>query len=358
MWLEEREYIMNFMYLDGKDYEFIWDTVSNLQIVFHPRYSPDGKLDYKALIQNKHKYNYIIILDRNMLSSLLRLCKEGSLKDENEMKVTALLMSWALSNHFTISAGLAIKQFANRTMSQDNALQELHEFKSLFEYYPSMTWLSLAEGVIDKIPPFIEKFESFETDISYPEYDDHLLMHIAEMLHVVYLYRQKDMSAVEKIEAFLKWNYKNLLICESTLTYVLLLFTNQDGIRAPRGAMTNDYGKILAGCKNQAWDLNYLSTWSTFRYNEPTENNEIFLFSTNDVMLKQIFINTYSLSGLSGLIHAVLSSKDEKRICDLIRQKSGTNRIKPDFGNPPHEYFNDLITREKELLSSVLNFAC
>ena len=242
-------------------------------------------------------------------------------------------------------------------MSQDNALQELREFKGLFEYYPSMTWLRLAEGVIDKIPPFIGTFEDFETDISYPENDDHLLMHIAEMFHVVYLYRQKDMSAVEKIEAYLNWNYKNLLICESTLTYVLLLFTNQDGIRAPRGAMTNDYKKILAGCKKQAWDLNYLSTWSTFHYNEPTENNEIFLFTTNDVMLKKIFINTYSSSGLSGLIHAVLSSKDEKRIYDLIRQKSGANRIKPDFGNSPHEYFNDLITREKELLSSVLNFA-
>ncbi|WP_206459221.1 hypothetical protein [Anaerovorax sp. IOR16] len=347
---------MSFMYLDSEEYEFIWETVSKLQIVFHPRYSPDGQLDHNALIQNKHKYNYILILDRNMLSSLLRLFKEGSLKDENEMRVIALVMSWALTNNFPISAGLAIKEFANRTMSQDNALQELCEFKGLFEYYPSIIWLRLAEGVIDKIPPVDRAFENYETDINYPEYDDHLLMHIAEMLHIVYLYRKKDMPTIEKIEAYLKWNYENLLISESTITYMLLLFTNQNGIKAPKGVMTNDYEKILSGCKNQAWDLNYLSTWSTFHYNEPTENNEIFLFTTNDVMLKKIFINTYSSSGLSGLIHAVLSSKDGKRICDLIQQKSGTNRIKPDFGNSPREYFNDLITREKELLSSSLNF--
>ena len=44
-----------------------------------------------------------------MLSSLLRLCKEGSLKDENEMKVIALVMSWALTNDFPISAGLGVK---------------------------------------------------------------------------------------------------------------------------------------------------------------------------------------------------------------------------------------------------------
>lgn len=348
---------MSFMYLDGEEYEFIWGTISKLQIIFHPRYSPDGQLDHKALIQNKHRYNYIIILDRNMLSSLLHLCKEGSLKDKNEMRLIALLMTWALINNFPISAGLAIKEFANKTLSQDNALQELRMFKGLSEYYPSMIWLRLAEGEIDSIPPYTGELENFETDISYLENDDHLLMHISEMLHIVYLYRQKNMSAIEKIEAYLKWNYKNLLICESTLTYMLLLFTNQDGIKAPRGAMTNDYDKILAGCKNQAWDLNYLSTWSIFHHNEPTKNNEIFLFATNDVMLKKIFINTYSLDGLAGLIHAVLSTKDEKRVCDLIGQKSGINRIKPDFGNSTHEYFNNLILKEEKLLSSLLDFA-
>lgn len=130
-------------------------------------------------------------------------------------------------------------------------------------------------------------------------------MHIAEMLHVVYLCRQHNLSSVKKILAFLKWNYENLLISESTIAYVALLFTNQLGIKAPKNSGCNDIEKIFNGCENQAWELSYLSNWSCFHYNEKTMD-DIFMFATNDTQLKKIFINTYAVGGTGALIVSAL----------------------------------------------------
>jgi hypothetical protein len=291
----------------------------------------------------------MVLLDRNLLSALLHISRDGHLKSEKETRIIALLMTWILLNDFPASAGLAIKEQATKIDDPIIPRLELREFNNIFDYYPSMLWLRLFEGLIDEIPKCTMQVQPFITNIDYNEEDDHLLMHIAEMLHVVYLYRQKGLSPADKMIQFLKWYYDNLLICESTLAYVAMLFTNQQGIKPPRSAGQNNLSRILDGCRNQAWDLNYLSNWSCFYYDED-KMDDIFLFATNDVQLKMIFINTYYDTGINGLLHAVFSCSDYKRILDIIEIHSGGQRIKPNFGNNPPEYLRQLIVQETQLV--------
>lgn len=98
-----------------------------------------------------------------------------------------------IMNNYPASAGLALKEFATKTNDVIETKLELREFNTIFNYYPAMMWLRLAEGNIDKIPVCSLPVEPFITEIKYNEKDDHLLMHIAEMLHVVYLCRQHDL---------------------------------------------------------------------------------------------------------------------------------------------------------------------
>lgn len=338
---------MSFLVMDGEEYNFIWETICNLQLILHPRYSCEGKIDSKALLSLKNSKRIIVMLDRNLLSSLLKLARDGYLKDEKEMRIIALLMTWITMNDFPASAGLALKEYATKINDLTKPKLELREFNNIFEYYPSMMWLRLAEGAIDKIPMCSLPIEPVITEIEYNEEDDHLLMHIAEMLHAVYLYRRHDLVPVEKMLDFLKWNYKYLLISESTLAYIAMLFTNQQGIKAPKNSGSNDIEKILSGCKNQAWDLNYLSTWSCFHYDEQNME-DIFFFATNDIQLKMIFVNTYADGGLGNLIRTVFSKGDAQKIYDMINANQGSKRIKPDFGTNQKEYFRQLIEQEKQ----------
>ena len=132
-----------------------------------------------------------------------------------------------------------------------------------------------------------------------------------------------------------------------------MLFTNQLGIKSPKNSGSNDIQKILNGCKNQAWDLNYLSNWSCFHYDEEIMD-EIFMFATNDTMLKKIFINTYSKGGIGALIESIFSKGDVRKINDVIAANNGHKRIKPDFSSNPKEYFLELIYQEKHRIMEMI----
>ncbi len=252
-------------------------------------------------------------------------------------------------NDFPVSAGLAIKEKATSLQDLLNAKIELQEFNNIFSYYPSMLWLRLAEGEIDSITPCPLDKKPYETNIDYTESDDHLLMHISEMLHIVYLNKQCDLSPAEKMLKFLEWNYRYLLLSETTLVYAAMLFTNQFEIKAPKYSGSYAIDKVFEGCKNQAWDLTYLSDWSCFHYEEDNMDT-IFLFATNDYLLKRIFINTYAEGGVNALLHTVFDQRDYDKIIDFIIDHQGECRNKPNFGHNPKEYFNQLIDNERQRL--------
>lgn len=85
---------MNFLVMDGEECNFVWESICDSQLIFHPRYSCEGKIDYKAISGLKNKKKFFVMLDRNLLSSLLNISRDGYLKNENEMRIIALLMTW------------------------------------------------------------------------------------------------------------------------------------------------------------------------------------------------------------------------------------------------------------------------
>ncbi|WP_240035119.1 hypothetical protein [Neobacillus notoginsengisoli] len=299
---------MSYLILEDDEPQMIWDTFNNAQLVFHPKYGPNGEFDYLDLQKLKRRKEVILFLDRNLLSSLLSLTKDGDLKDEIEKRMIALLMLWAQMNQLPISAGLAIMENASKENDSYNAKMELKNFVDIFDFYPSQIWLQLADGRIDKIPKCCFSNIPYKNSISYHKSNDHFLMNYACMLHLVSIFRNPDMSPVEKILAFLSWNFENLLISQYINTYIVLLFSNQNGIKAPKHSNAKLFERADKGCINQAWDLTYLSIWSTLYWDE-SNKNEIFLFATADTMLKHIFINSHSRGNLFDLINTVFSKK-------------------------------------------------
>ena len=157
------------------------------------------------------------------------------------------------------------------------------------------------------------------------------------------------MMPADKVKAFFTWMYDRLLISEYLLVYAIMLFTGQDGIKAPKHANSNDIEKIVAGCKNQAWDIAYLTNWSTL-YSDTDKFAEEFLFATNDILLKRIFINKNGPNGANGLLFEVFPKKEYNQLMDYF-EKLMSNREKPDFGDDPRAYFQKLIEEERNQLA-------
>lgn len=333
--------------------DFIWNTIQNQQIIFHPEIAPEGKIKYDIFAATKRRKTLTLFVDRNILSSLLKFCEIGSLKNKGESQLIGVIMAWAIFNDMPISAGMAIKERAFQLRSQENGLVELQKFLEIFEVYPGQMWLQVAEGQLAEIPP-IKYSNTLAQNISvnYADGGDHYDMAVVSLLHAVWLYRDQTKRPIEKVREFIQWMYDYLLVSEYLLVYVIMLFTGQDNIKAPKHANSNDLGKIVAGCKNQAWDIAYLTNWSTL-YSDTDKYSEEFLFATNDILLKRIFVNCNTPFGVNGLLFNVFHKKEYNQLMDYIEDRV-RNRIKPDFGGKPQVYFQELIEEEKRKIQTLL----
>lgn len=333
--------------------DFIWNTIQNQQIIFHPEIAPEGKIKYDIFAATKRRKTLTLFVDRNILSSLLKFCEIGSLKNKGESQLIGVIMAWAIFNDMPISAGMAIKERAFQLRSQEKGLVELQKFLEIFEVYPGQMWLQVAEEQLAEIPP-IKYSNTLAQNISvnYADGGDHYDMAVASLLHAVWLYRDQTKRPIEKVREFIQWMYDYLLVSEYLLVYVIMLFTGQDNIKAPKHANSNDLGKIVAGCKNQAWDIAYLTNWSTL-YSDTDKYSEEFLFATNDILLKRIFVNCNTPFGVNGLLFNVFHKKEYNQLMDYIEDRV-RNRIKPDFGGKPQVYFQELIEEEKRKIQTLL----
>lgn len=337
------------MLLDDEYMEYLWDVLQSRQMIFHPTIAPDGNFDCNKFYEFKRKKPFILFLDRNILSGLIKFCEQGSLRDKGESQIIGIIMTWAMMNDISISAGPAVQEWATQNKDQTCGLIELNKFLTIFDEYPMQMWLNVARGQTTKIPSLklINEPASGIT-AQYANGCDHYYMTVASMLHLVGLYRNSKIKPVDKMLDFIQWTYDNLLVSQYIMAYAILLLTNQEYIKAPKDANSSDLARITKGCENQAWDITYLSNWSTL-YSNTDNYKEEFLFATNDILLKRIFVNTHGEYGLNGLMHTIFSQKDYDRICDLIENRQ-ENRVRPDFGLDPYVYFKELINKEAKLL--------
>lgn len=343
----------SFLIVDEEDMNFIWDTIQEQQIIFHPDIAPEGKFDFAKFFASKEKKPFILFIDRNILSSFLKFCEKGSLKNKGESQLIGLIMTWAELNDVAISAGLAVLERASQLHSQEEGLIELQKFLEAFERYPGQMWLRVAEGRLTKIPPITYSQKPAQNiTVDYTTGGDHYDMAVASLLHAVRLFRDTTMSPADKVREFFQWTYDHLLVGEYLLVYVAMLFTGQENIKAPKHANSDDLEKIISGCENQAWDIAYLTNWSTL-YSYSEKYNEEFLFATNDILLKRIFIYKNGPHGLSGLLFDIFPKREYNLLMDYIEDRM-QNRVKPDFGDNPHAYFQRLINEEKRQLSIMI----
>lgn len=62
--------------IDEEDLNFVWETVQQQQMIFHPQIAPEGKFDFQKFFASKSKKPFILFIDRNIFSSLLELCEK------------------------------------------------------------------------------------------------------------------------------------------------------------------------------------------------------------------------------------------------------------------------------------------
>lgn len=138
------------MLIDGEDMDFLWNTIQDQQVIFHPNIAPDGEFDYQKFFASKAKKPFILFIDRNILSSLLKFCERGSLKNKGESQLVGVIMAWTEMNNIAISAGLAVRERASQLHSQEEGLIELQKFLEIFDYLSRADVAGGCRGTADR----------------------------------------------------------------------------------------------------------------------------------------------------------------------------------------------------------------
>lgn len=322
--------------IDEQELKLITQILIKEKVIFHPRISPNG-------IPNFQEYSsreYVLIIDRNICSSLIQLCIKGELPNPHVTRLIGCLMFWSIFNNISVTSGVALTEYLSSTNNKIAAGNELKVFREIFNYYHPNVWLNLGLGREKAIAPINLKIN----DVHELDWDlDHFYFHYAEMLRISYLLNRKDMQPEEKMIEFLQWTSSNLLFSQYTTIYACMLFTNN--IKTSRFTKEKD---ILKECRNQAWDLTYLSVWSTLYWDDKL-HKQVFLFSTFDKDLKRIFMETHSAN--KNFLYKWFSKENSEKILhEYIRLTNRKNKtgIKMD-------YVKSLIKQEEDKLIQYLN---
>ena len=327
---------MDFLKIKESELKQITLFLIDLKIIFHPLISPNGFPDFS----NHKKRKNVLIIDRNILTPMIRLLTKGHLKDEYILKIIGSLMLWAQFNNLSVTSGLALSEYAHHKGGDDEANFEKDLFLKAFNHYHPSIWLEIALDRLKTIEPLsVDASEKF----SYNKEYDHYKMHYLEMLKIAHHYFDPSLTAEEKITQFHAWVYDNLLVCKYTISYLALLI----GGRVNTFNKIETFCQVIDKCKNQAWDLSYLSLWSTLYYNEHRANTN-YLFATLDRGLKEIFISTHSES--TDLHTEIFGSKVGSKINQSMLDTFKDRQLPKVYT----ERIDELIQIEQETLKQIL----
>lgn len=334
-----------------EDQEDVWKVVEKCQLIFHPEIAPNGVFDKEKFWRKKARKPFMLVLDRNLFSALIHICEKGKLKDEKEQQLIGFIMTWAAMNGVNISSGNAVMEYATSVSNQEQAEIEIGKFLKIIDFYPVQMWFSLASGERESLP--VCNFDGIKAEnitAQYSEGCDSFMNALAATIHMVVLFRDRNISKYDKMMHFFEWVYDYSQVSNDVLTYAILMLTNQEGVKAPKGANKEKYEDVLKGCENQAWDLSYIMNIKRLHAHE-SEYAEDFLFATNDTLLKRIIVNANSEYSIDELLYTVFSQKEHDKLIEYLKGRM-RNRSNPNYSI---QYYKELVEKEKKLLCGCVN---
>ncbi|MFW5676559.1 MAG: hypothetical protein ACOCNL_09810 [Acetivibrio ethanolgignens] len=339
---------MSYLYFEDDELDILYQAINNLQFCFHPTYAPEGKFTVKASfeLQSGDK-DITIIADKNLVSPICEVAKNGTLNDKHRLQKVALFITWTkyLNARLTCGIGLLENDTAGLSTAtgEENRLQFLHGVDNI----PAIIWKNIAFGYRDAVP---EAFLYRGTVTKNQNYnlDDHLLLlsNEAAITKIVELIRTTNMQPIDRFICFMNWYTDHLDIAESIMVYAAMVFASIPNVSPPKKAQSKSFDEVQKGVKNQAWDITYITTWSMLYYNEA--QGSCNMFATDDTTQKIIIVNVLPPGQCAKAIDAIFTTKAQrKKLKELAETKLGAARVRP-FRNMKEE---EKITAVKGLLN-------
>lgn len=258
--------------------EEITNFLLKSKVIFHPRISPSGIPDFT----NYQGRRFILILDRNILVPILDIVQTGSLNDPHKLKLISSLLFWSAFNGIAITSGFALMEHSHFQGDSIEASNQHNVFQSIFKQYSPQDWLAIALGIKSSIPRIDQQIVN---KADYLIDNEHHILNYLQVLKLCQLHFRKKLPISEKMREFHQWSYDNVLIGMYSTFFAMMFFSSRT--KLSKYIQEIDPEELCRKCRNVAWDLTYLSFWSTLYWND-NNKEEVYLFATRDKEMKDL----------------------------------------------------------------------
>lgn len=339
---------MSFLYFEDNELDDMYHAINNLQLCFHPIYAPEGKFTVKNSFElQADDKDVTIIADKNLVSPICEIAKNGTLIDKYRLQKVALFVTWTKYLNARLTCGMGLLENDTVGLStatgEENRVQFLHALDNI----PAVIWKNMAFGYRDTVPDAFLYKGTVDNQHGYI-LDDNLLLlsNEAAIVKIVELIRTPNMQSIDKFICFMNWYTDHLDIAESIMVYAAMVFANIPNVSPPKKAQSKSFDEVQKGVKNQAWDITYITTWSMLYYNEI--QGTCNMFATDDTTQKIIIVNVIPTGQCADAIDAIFTTKAQrKKLKELSEAKLGVARVRP---------FRDMQEEEKvAIVKELLN---
>lgn len=245
-----------------------------------------GAFDIRAVVVAEHydDWSTILLPDRNIISRMARVAREGVLGTrDHPTNIAVLLMAFAQAVNFNIEPGLAFHELAQRENNQ-SALEELRWFRAADTGGHAREWIDLALEHKTSIAigeVLAEEAVDLTAAVRRWRCNYVVAMKIA-MLEL------ESSNPADKLMALLDWMNEDFLLASPALIFAARYWAPN----LPRAGLIKhvkapDRSRALKGARNAAWDITYLSEFIR-RVRDGVAKKEQIVLATGDRLLAEI----------------------------------------------------------------------
>ena len=257
-----------------------------LQISGHlvPGFIPPsvGYLDIAALryAQDLEGWNLVVMADRNFISRMAQVCRlEADTPPDAAQLWAVRLMAFCKAMNLDIDPSISFHELSHN-QGEAAALDELAWFRAADRGGDAQTWIDFAFG--HRASLMVSGAAPRETaDLARPLRRWRRNYLAALKIAALDL---DDLRPEARFERLIDWMYEDFQLCGPAALFAAVYFSGRRPPRMIKGLRGTQRAKAIAGVRNAAWDITYLSHFVHAVQNSETRRVRTLLATRDDAL--------------------------------------------------------------------------
>ncbi len=336
------------------------DYLSETDVLVSDRPDPNSEVysvSHRLLEKHLDEVQTILLPDRNIVSRMAQVARGEPLNEHR--RVAAAVLAFAQCLDIQIEPSIAFHEMA---FNEGNSAtrDELAWFRVADNGSPH-EWVKAGLGAVERLPTVRNRPDIDEIDLAKPvgrwRRNYIVAMKMAE------LELDSTLGSYEKVSALLGWMRDDFILAGPAVLLAFLYFAPNSPPRRRllKGLRSEDRQVALAGVKNAAWDITYLSDFAR-RINEAREDRKKrYIFATADKRLRDLarfavgeHEDFDANEGLAKSFERWWNPEDAQKIADLwvhCRARIRSQEWWDQYKDRP-DYVGELIARGEAVMLS------